>query len=310
MSQLSRRSALKLLGGAGAAAAGLSLLPGLAPSRRARAQSSAMLGRVAVLKSGPATVHSYVAPDASALVASHIIEMENALFVVDTQFAQTFAQEFRAYADSLGKPVERVLLSHEHPDHWAGANNFAEVPFVTTDLVAANVRAAVEGGTLANLANLLGPAEVAPEAYLPSGGVTAGEETVGGMTLAFDVYDQAEAPQQVVVRLPEAGIVIAQDLVFNNAHFFPLPASFANWIATLGEMRALAAEGYDTLLVGHGLPTSIGELDIAIEYLTFMQETLDSAASAEEATAAITARYPTYGATFILSFISNRFQQS
>jgi glyoxylase-like metal-dependent hydrolase (beta-lactamase superfamily II) len=28
------------------------------------------------------------------------------------------AQGFRAYADSLGKPIDRVIITHAHPDHF------------------------------------------------------------------------------------------------------------------------------------------------------------------------------------------------
>jgi hypothetical protein len=50
------------------------------------------------------------------------------------------------------------------------------------------------------------------------------------------------------------------------------------------------------------MPTSLGQLDHAIEYLTFANETVASAKSAEEITNALTKRYPTYQGAFLLSF--------
>lgn len=304
-----RRDFLKVMGAAGVAAtAGVPAVRGLSSTRRASAQSSGLIGKVIITKSGPLSVHTYMAPAASVLVTSHLIETPNHLVLVDTQFAQTFAKEVRAYADSLGKPIERVILSHQHPDHWLGANNFADLPFSATAAVATSVQEQIDGGALANFVGLLGEAEVPTEPYVPTDDLAAGELLIDGVTLLLNVFNDAEAPEQVVVRLPEAGIVIAQDLMFNNTHFFPL-GNNTNWLSILEGMRAWAGEGYDTLLSGHGMPSSFGEIDEAVTYLTFLEETLTTAATADEASAAIVARYPGYGGQFLLTFIANRFAQ-
>src|SRR6266704_2553896 len=73
-------------------------------------------------KAGDVRIHTFVAAftDNNIANATHIIESKNTLVLIDGQFLAPYATEFRKYADSLGKPIERLYLSHRHPDHWFG----------------------------------------------------------------------------------------------------------------------------------------------------------------------------------------------
>lgn len=297
-SAVTRRNFLKLMGAAGAAsfAAGV---PSIAVGRVRAAQTGVAIGRVVQILKGDLKVHTYIAPAASFEVTSHIIETPNSLVIVDTQFLQTAAREVLAYAESLGKPIDRVILSHQHPDHASGGNIFAGIPFVTTQAVADGVQADIDGGGVQQRAQLVGEAEVPAEPRLPEATLSAGETTIDGYTFAFDVVANAEAPEQIIVRLPEVGIAILQDLIYTNAHFFP-GVDRANWVSILADLRSLTT--YDTLLAGHGLPTSLGEIDQAIEYLTFASELAEGATTVEDVTVPLQERYPAYGAAGILSF--------
>lgn len=66
--------------------------------------------------------------------------------------------------------------------------------------------------------------------------------------------------------------------------------------------------GFDTLLAGHGLPASGGELTQAIKYLNFANEVAASATSADEVIAALTAEFPGYDVEGILQFWGLFFQ--
>ncbi|MDX2139446.1 MAG: MBL fold metallo-hydrolase [Chloroflexota bacterium] len=297
MSQLSRRSFLQMVGAAGAASAVTGLLPG--SLRRAAAQPEGMIGRIVQVLKGDVRIHTYTAPPASFLVTSHIIETPNTLVIVDAQFLQTAARDVLAYAESLGKPIDRVILSHAHPDHWSGGNIFADVPFVSTAAIAQGVQADIDGGGVAQRAGLVGESEVPAEPRVPEAGIEAGALTIDGVNFDIQIYDNVEAPQQLVVRLPDHGVVVAQDLVYTNAHFFP-GIDRANWISILEGLRA--AGDFDTLLAGHGMPTSPGELTQAIRYLTVAEAAAASATSADEVIAALTTEYPGYEVEGILQF--------
>jgi glyoxylase-like metal-dependent hydrolase (beta-lactamase superfamily II) len=298
MSNVSRRHFLKSLGMAGVLGAGLSALP-MGALRRAYAQSGAMLGTVTRVTRGPVTLHSYVAPEASAVVTTHIIETANRLVVIDAQFAQTFANEAAAYAKSLGKPIERHILSHEHPDHWLGANVWGDAPFVATEYVAGAVQKSLDAGSLKQYAGLLGDKEVPTTARVPAGTVKLGAETIDGVAFEIESVANAEAPEQLVIKLPEARTIIVQDLAFNGAHYFP-GVDRVNWIATLEALRKL--QGYDLVLVGHGLPTGVGELDNGINYLNYVNDLIAKGNKSEALVKALKARYPSFGANIVLGF--------
>jgi glyoxylase-like metal-dependent hydrolase (beta-lactamase superfamily II) len=263
------------------------------------AQPAGMIGRVVQVLKGDVKIHTYLAPEASFLVTSHIIETPNSLVIVDAQFLQTAAKDVLAYAESLGKPIDRVILSHAHPDHSSGGNIFADVPFVSTQAVAEGVQADIDGGGVEQRAGLVGAAEVPSEPRVPEGSVTAGEEMIDGVTFAYDIVNNAESPEQLNIRLPDYGVVVVQDLLYNNAHFFP-GVDRTVWIQALQDLRGLTS--YDTVLVGHGLPATLGIIDNAIAYLEFANEAAEGATSADEVIAALTAEYPTYSGTGILGF--------
>jgi glyoxylase-like metal-dependent hydrolase (beta-lactamase superfamily II) len=297
MKKLNRRHFLKTAGltGAGLAAATLTGWP--VAGLIARAQGD-MAGQVFSVKKGPVTLHTYVAPENSVLVTTHIIETAKSLVVVDAQFLQSFAKEARGYTDSLKKPIERLILSHAHPDHWLANSAWGDAAFQSTETVAKEVQAALDGGILKQQQANLGP-EVDNLVRTPEGSLKAGAITIDGVAFEIEVKNNAEATEQIVIKLPEAKVVILQDLLYSNAHFFP-GMDRKNWISILESLRTL--KGYDTVLAGHGLPAGLGALDNAIEYLTFANETVEKASSAEEVSAALAKRYPTYGGAFILTF--------
>src|SRR3984957_8599754 len=78
--------------------------------------------KIIVKRAGDVRIHTFISSfaDSNIANATHIIESKHALVLVDGQFLVPYAKQFRNYADSLGKPIERLYLSHRHPDHWFG----------------------------------------------------------------------------------------------------------------------------------------------------------------------------------------------
>jgi glyoxylase-like metal-dependent hydrolase (beta-lactamase superfamily II) len=297
---MERRDFLKTLGISSVAMAGLSFAPSLWKTTEyvLAQQPAGVLGKIVITLTPAAKIHTYIAPEDSARVTSHIIESENKIVIVDAQLVPQFGLEVKNYAESLGKPLDRIILSHDHPDHWTGAINF-DVPLVTTDNVVTNLQGGVDIGQYQ-----------LPEGFqMPQGGLQAGTEMIDNLTYEFSIYNNAEAIEQVVIRIPEANTVILQDLMYNNTYFFP-GLDRPNWITILEDLRTtLIADKYETVLVGHGVPTTLGILDTGLEYLAFLEEQFNAATSVEEAVAAIQSRYPSYHGAFLLSFYPTFFPQ-
>ena len=283
---LSRRNLLK---GATLTAGAVALLrTGLTPTI-AKAQGELPAGTVHSFAKAGVNFHTYVSPAQTVNVTSHVIDLGDQLMVVDATMLPPTAQEVSALIKSTGKPVGMAVLSHEHPDHWGGASFIEGVSFSTLPEVREGMRAEATGGNWPEPVNVL-----------TGGDITVGTTTLSGVEVDFRHYKDVEAPHTLVAVLPEQQVAVVQDLVYNGVYFAP-GTDRANWIATLQEISDDPA--FETLLVGHGLPTTRGDLDTAIAYIRVMDEVMNSADSPDDAIAQMKAAFPAYTGEFLLSLI-------
>ena len=131
--------------------------------------------------------------------------------------------------------------------------------------------------------------------------LTLGMTEIGGVPVEFRAYDNAEAPKAIVAVLPEQKVAVVQDLVYNNVYFAP-GIDRKNWIATLESFRD--DPSFETLLVGHGLPTTRGELDSAIAYLKTFDAAWEAGGDPDAVSAAMMEAYPSYDGAFLLGLIA------
>ncbi|MEL7111422.1 MAG: MBL fold metallo-hydrolase [Pseudomonadota bacterium] len=246
-------------------------------------------GMIHSFATGGVTFHTYVSPAQAVHVTAHIVEFEDQLLLVDSTFIPPTAMEVAGAIASTGKPVGMAVLSHEHPDHWSAADVYEGVAFATLPAIREAVIAEASAGDSAAPANIAN----GPDLQI-------GKTEMSGVPVEFRHYENAEAPHHVVVVLPDQKVAIVQDLVYNGVFFAP-GVDRANWISILEEMHDDPA--FDTLLVGHGLPTSRGDLDTAIAYIKVMDDAMTNAASPDDAAAMIKAAFPGYGGEFLLSLI-------
>jgi glyoxylase-like metal-dependent hydrolase (beta-lactamase superfamily II) len=253
-----------------------------------------MQGTMTIIDRQPIRVHSYMAPDDSLNVTTHLIETPHRLIAVDAQFALGCAQEVVAYAGTLGKPLDRVVISHAHPDHFQGAGRFG---------APVHALAAVRDGIVAQGDGRDPSGAVIPVADMtPTRTIEPGVEVIDGVRLEFAALSGGEAAEELVVRLPEQGVLIAQDLVFHRTHLFVGNGDLAGWQDALA---ALAAEpGYDTVLPGHGLPAGREVVTEMAQYLADARELLGDDGEAYKK--AILERYPDWRAAALID-IGNRY---
>jgi len=285
-STLSRRNVLT--GAALSVGAAALLKTALSPSM-AQAQDAPSAGTVHTFSKGGLTFHTYVSPAEAVNVTSHVVEFSDALLVVDATMIPPTAGEVSALIASTGKPVAQAVISHEHPDHWGGAAFIEGVTFATLPEVREGLRGEATGGDWPEPSNVLNGPDITP-----------GMTEISGVPVEFRHYTDTEAPHMLVTVLPDQKVAIVQDLVYNGIYFAP-GVNRANWIATLEELRDDAA--FDTLLVGHGLPTSRGDLDTAIAYIKVLDDAMTNAATPDDAVAQIKAAFPGYDGEFLLSLI-------
>lgn len=153
-----------------------------------------MEGNIQVLEGDAARVHTYTAPEDGFLVNTHVVETDDRLVVVDGQFFLPYATEVADYIERLGKPVERFVLTHVHPDHYSGFQVLTErfpAPLHALEGVKDYVdRYAPE--VLRIWREKLGDG-VAERAPRIAGVLRPGEETIDGLTYGFEHVADAES---------------------------------------------------------------------------------------------------------------------
>lgn len=252
-------------------------------------------GTIHSFAAGGVAFHTYVSPAQAVHVTAHIVEFADQLMLVDATFIPPTAMDVADVIAGTGKPVGMAVLSHEHPDHWSAADIYDGVKFSTLPAIRDAVIAEASAGDASAPANIA----TGPDLQI-------GSTEVSGVPVEFRHYENAEAPHHVVVVLPDQKVAIVQDLVYNGVFFAP-GVDRANWIAILEGLRDDPA--CDTLLVGHGLPTSRGDLDTAIAYIKVMDDAMTNASSPDEAAAIIKAAFPGYGGDFLLGLIPEYWAQ-
>ena len=84
------------------------------------------MGAILVSQFGSVKIHSYLSPADGLLVNTQMIEGRNAVVIFDGQLLLPYAAEVASYVQALGKPVDRIILSHAHTDHWGGLQILTE----------------------------------------------------------------------------------------------------------------------------------------------------------------------------------------
>lgn len=104
--------------------------------------------------------------------------------------------------------------------------------------------------------------------------------------------------QAAVGHLPEQKIAIVQDLVCNGV-IFVSGVNRENWIATIEMLRDDPT--CETLLVGHGPPTTHGEFHTVIEYLKIMDQAWAESETPAAFMETMRTIFPGYAGEFLLT---------
>jgi glyoxylase-like metal-dependent hydrolase (beta-lactamase superfamily II) len=241
-----------------------------------------------VKEAGAVRIHAFTAPEMLLADTTYIIEGPHELVIVDGQFVLPMAGAFRAYADSLAKPINRVYLSHEHPDHFFGIGAaFSDVPVYALPETIAFLQAHGEE-IRADRAAVYGPM-VPSSIVIPSHVVTPGAELIDGITFEFIVHNQAEVETQLAIALPELGVYIAQDLIYSGGHLYIHKGTEESWAAALEKLNS---SSYELFLPGHGAPCDKREIKANIAYLRAAKKIAAESSDVETYKAALLAAYP------------------
>ena len=207
------------------------------------------------------TIHRLPIEHEGAFVNAYLVETASGVVAVDGLLQVSAAKEMRAEIDRLGKPLLAALVTHSHPDHYAGLGEVVaadDIPIYATQGV-------IEAITADDAAKnqIVGPmfGEDWPANRVFPNTAIADGESVSFDDVTFTVIDlgPSESPHDNPWVLGEAEkIVFLGDQIYDHKHCyierFVEAVSGADWsspgqakAAVVGRMKAY--EPSDELLI-------------------------------------------------------------
>ncbi len=232
---------------------------------------------------GDMVLHAFVNPPQGAGNGTYVIESANTLVLIDAHFAEESSRAFREYVDAIGKPIDRIYATHEHPDHINGLGNaFADIEsYASAEVVEL---AAQAGITIDNV-------------------VGEGSETIDGINYEYQIFKDAESEEALVIKFPDYAVMATGDLIYNNYHMVMNP-NIPNWIDQLAQLEAMTE--YELLLSGHGAPADRSVYAESTDYLETAWEIYNEIDDPDAFQAALVEAYPDYQAPFFLGLAAQR----
>ncbi len=255
-------------------------------------------------------VHTYSSSPEGFIVNSFLIETDNGVVVVDTQFLVTPAKVLRQKVIDIGKPLVGVIITHPHPDHYNGTaillDGLDSVPIYATQATYDGVKE-----TETPKREFWTPMykdEYPMSTLLPTNIVKSGESLlIDGVNLVIDDLGAGEASDITVIYLPEDHQLIASDLVYYRVHPWLMEGRSQQWLEQLDLVR----ERYkDVVQVfnGHGEDSTLQGLDEQMDYITLFRSLVDqhrqdgvvSVDRKAEIRKAMLDQYPSYPLDFLI----------
>ena len=241
-------------------------------------------------------VHRYSA--AAMPVNAYLVETPRGVVVIDTTLTVSDGLALRRRVEEIGKPLQAVLVTHAHPDHYGGAVELIgrdEIPFVAAEGVAAVIRRDDE--VKEQIIRPMFGEEWPRERRFPD------QTATDGQTLSFDgvpftLLDlgPGESPHDSVWLVGEDRMTaFAGDSAYEHMHCYLADGYWEPWLANIARLRSELSPAA-RVHFGHGEPRSSAPFDWQETYINTFIDAITSAdwTDREQAKAAVIARMTDY----------------
>jgi glyoxylase-like metal-dependent hydrolase (beta-lactamase superfamily II) len=222
-------------------------------------------------------VHRYVG---SAMpVNAYLVETPGGVVVVDSTLTVSDARGLRERAAALGKPLRAVLITHAHPDHYAGTVELVgsdEIPIVAATGVDAVIRR--DDAIKEEIIRPMFGDEWPRERRFPNQTVRDGESiSFDGISFTLMDLGPGESPHDSVWLVGDERLVaFAGDTAYQQMHCFLADGYWESWLANIGRLRTQLAPDAE-LQFGHGDPATTSPLDWQEGYINAFIEAVQAA---------------------------------
>jgi glyoxylase-like metal-dependent hydrolase (beta-lactamase superfamily II) len=253
------------------------------------------------------TIHRFPSKHEGAFVSAYLVETASGVVAVDGLLQVSAAKEMRAGLDALGKPLLAVLLTHSHPDHYAGRGAGAagaDVPIYAPQGVIDTITAddALKDQIVGPFFGEDWPADrVFPNTAIADG------ESVSFDDVKFTVVDlgPSESPHDSPWILgDDAKTVFLGDQIYDHKHCYLADGFYEEWLRNIETLRTRFPDGA-AFYIGHGGPVGGEMWDWQREYIERFVEAVSGAdwSDPELAKATVVGRMKEYEPSDELQFL-------
>ena len=209
-------------------------------------------------------------------VNSFLVHGPDGVIVVDGMLTVSDAALVRKAIDDSGRSLAGVVVTHPHPDHYAGLGHLVgpdDVPIVATVAVDEVIR---RDDQLKH--EIVGPMmgdDWPATRIFPNQTVNDNDEVrLGGLTLSVQELGPGESHVDSMWRL-DASTVFAGDIAYNGMHAYLADGRWQDWLRTLSRLEAELPDDV-TLHVGHGPSGGKNLLSEQRRYITAFVEAVET----------------------------------
>ena len=210
------------------------------------------------------------------IVNAAFIVTRDGVVVIDTGPSRLYGEQMRkAISAVTSNPINRVLITHHHPDHYFGNQAFADVAIYALSSTIAGMKE--EGGSFAdNLFRMSGDWMKGTESVPAKEVATPEVLKIGGHELEL-IALQGHTQGDLAILDRTTGVLFAGDLVFHQRAATTPHANIDEWLKAL---EVLQRHPFKLMVPGHGDPITDGRgIEQTRRYLTWLDAALKKAAA-------------------------------
>jgi glyoxylase-like metal-dependent hydrolase (beta-lactamase superfamily II) len=216
-------------------------------------------------------IHRVTSSPEGALVNAYLVETASGVVAVDSLLTVSDSRMLRRRMQALNKPLEAVLLTQSHPDHYGGLTELLagdDVPIIAPAGVHEVIRR--DDAIKEQILRPMFGEEWTRHRTFPNTTIGDGEQvTFGGVTFTVIDLGPSESPHDSpwVLEDPDRTAVFLGDQIYDHMHCYLADGFFNEWLANIEMLRARFPD--DAVFhIGHGGPVGPEAFDRQRTYIT------------------------------------------
>jgi len=224
----------------------------------------------------------------SPMTSTLIVGSEEAV-LVDPPLTNAQAAEVGDWIESCGHRLTRIYVTHGHGDHWFGAipllERFPDAVVNATKGTTAHMAAQNSAEFRSEFWDVVFPNQL-PHGEIDVDIVDEDGFELEGMTLLPIDVGHTDTDATTILHVPQIGLVVAGDAVYNGVHLYLAESGgaegIAAWLAALDVIDSLNPAA---VVAGHKKPDAFdnpSQISATRQYLTDARALLESSSTAQE----------------------------